>query len=82
MVVLSCVVFETLARAISTFITLDGRFLANTFLYSEAVQHIQRKAHSKNTLSIFGLSSLLKSVKCFTRLSQLPFVFTNNMICT
>ena len=54
---LSCVVFETLARAISTFITLDG-FLANTFLYSEAVQHCGRLIHSKNTMSIFGLSSV------------------------
>ena len=75
---LSCVVFETLARAISTFITLDG-FLTNTFLYSEAVQHCGRLTQKIQCQFLAFL--LLKSVKCFTRLSQLPFVFTNNMIC-
>ena len=66
------------AQYLLMFITLDG-FLANTFLNSEAVQHCGRLTQKIHCQFLAFL--LLKSVKCFTRLSQLPFVFTNNMIC-
>lgn len=53
-------------------------------LFSEYISLLRGcAAHSaEGSLKKYIVNFWPFSVKCFTRLSQLPFVFTNNMICT